>query len=188
MLKLWGEPSQNRNILPSSREGCGSKRGILLMMMIMTFITFINRHSLPCYYLSTYGPAAFVDLVRLFSFLICTQSVGLHGREISRSHGHYLHTGQDEHRVNVHRYPCLRGIRTHDPSVRARQDGSCLRPRGYCDRRCTYKYVTSNKYMDNYLLTVIIERDSADKFDYRLIVLRTLACGSADGQVWGTLL
>jgi hypothetical protein len=28
----------------------------------------------------------------------------------------------------------LRGIRTHDPSVRASEDSSCLRPRGYCDR------------------------------------------------------
>jgi hypothetical protein len=29
----------------------------------------------------------------------------------------------------------LSGIRTHDPSVRASQDSSCLRPRGHCDRR-----------------------------------------------------
>jgi hypothetical protein len=27
------------------------------------------------------------------------------------------------------------GIRTHDPSVRAGEDGSCLRLRGHCDRR-----------------------------------------------------
>jgi hypothetical protein len=27
------------------------------------------------------------------------------------------------------------GIRTHDPSVRAGEDGSCLRPRGHCDRQ-----------------------------------------------------
>jgi hypothetical protein len=26
------------------------------------------------------------------------------------------------------------GIRTHDPSVRAGEDSSCLRPRGHCDR------------------------------------------------------
>jgi hypothetical protein len=26
------------------------------------------------------------------------------------------------------------GIRTHDPSVRAGEDGSCLRPIGHCDR------------------------------------------------------
>jgi hypothetical protein len=27
----------------------------------------------------------------------------------------------------------LRGIRTHDPSVRAREDSSCPRPRGHCN-------------------------------------------------------
>jgi hypothetical protein len=31
-------------------------------------------------------------------------------------------------------------IRTHDPSVRAGEDGSCLRPRGHRDRhRCAWK-------------------------------------------------
>jgi hypothetical protein len=30
------------------------------------------------------------------------------------------------------------GIRTHDPNVRASEGGSCLRPRGYCDRLVTY--------------------------------------------------
>jgi hypothetical protein len=29
----------------------------------------------------------------------------------------------------------LSGIRTHDPSVRAGEDGSCLRLRDHCDRR-----------------------------------------------------
>jgi hypothetical protein len=29
----------------------------------------------------------------------------------------------------------LRGIRTHDPSIRASEDSSCLRPRGRCDRQ-----------------------------------------------------
>jgi hypothetical protein len=31
---------------------------------------------------------------------------------------------------NIH---ALSGIRAHDPSVRANEDSSCLRPRGYCD-------------------------------------------------------
>jgi hypothetical protein len=35
---------------------------------------------------------------------------------------------------NIH---ALSGIRTHDPSVRASEDGSCLKPRGYCDRLLT---------------------------------------------------
>jgi hypothetical protein len=32
----------------------------------------------------------------------------------------------------------LSGIQTHDPSVRASEDGSCLRPRGHCDRHGRY--------------------------------------------------
>jgi hypothetical protein len=34
------------------------------------------------------------------------------------------------HTPNVH---ALSGIRTHDPSVRASEESSCLRPLGYCD-------------------------------------------------------
>jgi hypothetical protein len=37
------------------------------------------------------------------------------------------------HTPNIH---ALSGIRTHDPSVRAREDSSYLRPRSYCDRQC----------------------------------------------------
>jgi hypothetical protein len=72
----------------------------------------------------------------LFSFLIYTQSVGLLGRVTSPSQGRYLHTGQHEQRINAHNTDihALNGIRTHDPSVRAGEDGSCRRPRGHCDR------------------------------------------------------
>jgi hypothetical protein len=45
------------------------------------------------------------------------------------------HTTQTQnkriHTPNIH---ALSGIRTHDPSVRASEDSSCLRPRGYRDR------------------------------------------------------
>jgi hypothetical protein len=34
-----------------------------------------------------------------------------------------------------HRHPCVSGIRTHDPSVWASEDSSCLRQRGHCDRQ-----------------------------------------------------
>jgi hypothetical protein len=64
-----------------------------------------------------------------------TQTVGLLGRVISPSQGLYLHTGQHKHRINVYtNIHALIGIRTHDPSVRASEDSSCLRPRGHCDR------------------------------------------------------
>jgi hypothetical protein len=40
------------------------------------------------------------------------------------------------HRINAHTaIDVLSGMRTHDPSVRAGEDNSCLRPRGHCDRR-----------------------------------------------------
>jgi hypothetical protein len=74
-------------------------------------------------YLSIYGSTAVVDLCRLSSFLIYTQSVGLRGLGISPSQGHYLHTEQHEHRINAHRHPW---IRTHDHSFRAGEDGSAL--------------------------------------------------------------
>jgi hypothetical protein len=35
------------------------------------------------------------------------------------------------HTPNIH---ALSGIPAHDPSVRASEDSSCLRPRGHCDR------------------------------------------------------
>jgi hypothetical protein len=45
-------------------------------------------------YLPIYGSTDLVDLGRFFSFLICTQSVGFLGREISPSQVRYLHTVQ----------------------------------------------------------------------------------------------
>jgi hypothetical protein len=56
-------------------------------------------------------------------------------RGISPSQGSYLHTGQHKHRINAHaNIHALSGIQTHDHSFRANEDGSCLRPRGHCDR------------------------------------------------------
>jgi hypothetical protein len=66
-------------------------------------------------------------------FLIYTQSVGLPGRWISPTQGHYLHTGQPRHRICTHDtdIDALSGIRTHNLSVRASEDSSCRRPRGH---------------------------------------------------------
>jgi hypothetical protein len=64
-----------------------------------------------------------------------SQTVGLLGRVTSPSQGRYLNTGQHKYRINARTdIHALNGIRTHDPSVRAREDSSYLRPRGYCDR------------------------------------------------------
>jgi hypothetical protein len=60
-----------------------------------------------------------------FSFLIYTQTVGLLGRVISPSQGRYLHAEQPKHKINAYTdIHALNGIRTHDPSVRARKGSS----------------------------------------------------------------
>jgi hypothetical protein len=71
-----------------------------------------------------------------FSFVIFfTQTIRLLGWVISSSQGRYLHTGQQKHRINAHtNIHALSGIRTHDPSVLASEDNSCLRPHGHWDR------------------------------------------------------
>jgi hypothetical protein len=52
------------------------------------------------------------------------------------SQGRYLNTGQHKHRIKAHTdIHVLSGIQTHDPSFRASEDSSCLRPRGHCDRQ-----------------------------------------------------
>jgi hypothetical protein len=71
-----------------------------------------------------------------FSFVIFfTESVGLLGRASSPSQDRYLHTGQDKHRITAHtKIRALSGIRNHDPSVRAGEEISCIRPRGHRNR------------------------------------------------------
>jgi hypothetical protein len=69
-----------------------------------------------------------------------SQSVGLLGRVISPSQDRYLNTGQQKHRINANiDIHALSGIRTHDPSVRAREDSSCLRQRGYREHSRQYE-------------------------------------------------
>jgi hypothetical protein len=81
---------------------------------------------------STFRAQVFIQFLNLFS-----QTVVLLGRVIRPSQGLYLNTGQHKHRINAYthqRSMPLSGIRTHYPSVRANEDSSYLRPRGYCDR------------------------------------------------------
>jgi hypothetical protein len=72
----------------------------------------------------------------LFSFLICTQSVGLLGRGISPSKASTY--TQNNTNTDIH---VLSGIQTHDRSVGTCEDGSCPRPRGHCDRHVTLSYL-----------------------------------------------
>jgi hypothetical protein len=50
-------------------------------------------------------------------------------RLISPSQGRYLHTEKHKHRINTYTdIHALSRFRTHDTSVRASEDSSCLRP------------------------------------------------------------
>jgi hypothetical protein len=51
--------------------------------------------------------------------------------------------------INAHTdIHALSRIRTHDPSVRASEDSSCLRPRGHCNRQVY-------NYLRNFLLILL---------------------------------
>jgi hypothetical protein len=81
----------------------------------------------------------FVGLSQLFSFLILYIVGRTFGRVISLSQGLYLYTEQYKHRINVDTdIHALSGIRTHDASVRAGDDCSCLRLHDHCDRLAWY--------------------------------------------------
>jgi hypothetical protein len=109
-----------------------------LQVLRPKFWTYFS--SLPCVLIHSfihqwlYSPL--LDPGLFFSFVIfITQTVGLLGRVISPSQGRYLDTGHHKHRLNVHTdIHALSGIRTHDPSIRASEDSSCLRWRGHCHR------------------------------------------------------
>jgi hypothetical protein len=79
---------------------------------------------------------SFVGPSPIFSFLTLYTVGRTLGRGICPSQGRYLHTGQQKHRINVDIEASIR-IRTHDSSIRASEDTSCLRPCGHCDRHMT---------------------------------------------------
>jgi hypothetical protein len=76
-------------------------------------------------YLWPYSPCG---LGRFFSFLIY-----ILGRTpwTGDQPGRYVHTDEHIHRINAYRHACLEWVSNHNPSVRADQDSSCLRPRGH---------------------------------------------------------
>jgi hypothetical protein len=101
-----------------------------------------------------------VYLQLLLQYLnLFTQSVGLLGQGIIPSQGHYLHREQHKRGINAHTdiHP-LNWIRTHDPSVWAGEDSSCLRPRGHCDRLpCVYlNIITSQRHFKSGLCKVYV--------------------------------
>jgi hypothetical protein len=121
-------------------------------MYFFLFLSFSNSFSYPCIQeLTDYTSFGHINVylsMALQSFCSTldafsvswsyTLSVGILGREISQSQGLYLYTEQHKHRITHTDIHALNGIRTHDPSVRASEDTSCLRPRGHCDRHKRY--------------------------------------------------
>jgi hypothetical protein len=83
-------------------------------------------------YIFTYNSTALFWVLAAFSASSSlTQYVRLLGRWISR----YLHTGQHKHRINAHTdMHALNGIRTHNSSVSAGEECSCLTRHGDRDR------------------------------------------------------
>jgi hypothetical protein len=56
------------------------------------------------------------------------------------------HRTQTQMHTDIH---ASSGIRTHDPSVRAGEDGSCLRPRGHYDFRFIFTGIKTLGKMQN---------------------------------------
>jgi hypothetical protein len=82
---------------------------------------------------------AFVNhLGRVFSSLNYTQTVGFLGRgdqPVARSLSTQRTTQTQNKRIITPNIYALSGIRTNDPIVCAREECSCLRPRGHIDQR-----------------------------------------------------
>jgi hypothetical protein len=92
-------------------------------MVVARFFTYFHLGA----YVSVCDSTALVYLGRYSSCVIYIQWVGFLGRGISPSQALCLHTEQHKHRMKAHAdFHALSGIRTHDPSVRAGEDGSYL--------------------------------------------------------------
>jgi hypothetical protein len=80
------------------------------------------------------GSLAFSDSeLNFWNLSVFGHLVGLFGRGISLLQVHYLHRTAQYKKTRTYIHGAS-GIRTHDPSVRAIEDCSCLRPRCHWDR------------------------------------------------------
>jgi hypothetical protein len=105
---------------------------------------------------------------KFFIFLwIYTRSIRLLGRVIGPSEALYLNTGQHKRRINAHTHTqthtpnihALSRIRTHDHSVRASEDNSCLRPLDHRDRpkNIFSSYILSNHLIEKMQVKVVMQ-------------------------------
>jgi hypothetical protein len=105
------------------------------MYLQSSFLPLSLSLSLPLFLVAlTLEHKASVKRFVSLQFLNPKAVVGLQGLGISPSQGHYLRMQNNTANKYV-----LSGIRTHDPSVRESDDGSCLRPSGHCDRCSSYQ-------------------------------------------------
>jgi hypothetical protein len=111
-LYIQSDPRGKVSILGGHNIGPYKQKWYMYMSPIRNGFRALPAHS---------GPSTLIQFRNHFS-----QTVWLLGRLISpQTHNKCIHT------PNIH---ALSGIRTRDPSVRASEDSSCLRQRGYCDR------------------------------------------------------
>jgi hypothetical protein len=68
------------------------------------------------------------------------------GGGVSPSQSHCLRTKQHKHRINAHntKNHAVSAIRTHEPSVRASEDNSCLTSRGSVSHRKSWTQANHN--------------------------------------------
>jgi hypothetical protein len=89
------------------------------------------------------------------------------------------------HTPNIH---ALSGIRTHDPSFRASEDSSCLRPRDHCDRhRFLYASIIITLQSSSHSVHIYI-RTNIHEISYAIItpwlwLKNTIGCWSKEWEV-----
>jgi hypothetical protein len=102
------------------------------------------------------------------------QLVGLLGRGIGPMQGLYLHRTTQHRKTWTHIHASSR-IRTHDPSVRAAEDSTCLRPLGHWDQRVVYVTVgisgiTRSKLEDKLKMCKSVRRLRSVRIERRVSV------------------
>jgi hypothetical protein len=102
------------------------------------------------------GPGLFFS-----SVIILYTDVRTPWTSVSPSQGRYLHTGQHKHRINAYTdIYTLSGIRTNDPSFRASEESSCLRPRSHRDRRMLCMLMLYAIYCDSVVMDLSFHTDN----------------------------
>jgi hypothetical protein len=101
---------------------------IILYMMIMRPLFFFQWLFQP-----TQGPGLLFSSVIIF-FFTGGRTPWANDQPVARPLPTHRTIQTQNKRIHTPNIYALSGIRTHDPSVRASEDSSCLRTRGYCHR------------------------------------------------------